>query len=224
MPCLRSLLATRCPVSDLDSSTPQIAIRFCPRIFFGDSRAAEWPAPQQLKNVTVINRGIGGQTSAQAIGRFQEHVAGLRPDIILLQLGVNDLKTIPLFPEQREAIVQNCQTNIGRLVQLSLKNGARVIVTTIFPLGAVPMKRRPFWSDDVATAIKEVNVYIASLASDRVVVFDTARVLANPQGTVASQYRRDLLHLSPAGYAALNQAMGDTLVPLLHQNTNSVKP
>ena len=182
-------------------------------VFFGDSRAADWPEPPQITNATIINRGIGAQTSAQAIGRFQQHVAGLQPDVIVLQIGINDLKTIPLFPERKDTIVQNCKTNIGQLVQLSLDTGARVIVTTIFPLGAIPLERRPFWSDDVAIAIKDVNAYIASLANDHVVVFDTARILANPQGIVESQYSRDFLHLSSAGYVALNQAIGDILVP-----------
>lgn len=182
-------------------------------VFFGDSRAAEWPAPPQATNATIVNRGIGAQTSAQALGRFEPHVAGLQPDIIVLQIGINDLKTIPLFPEEKDAIVQNCQANIGKLIQLSLATGARVVVTTIFPLGTVPLERRLFWSDEVAVAINEVNAYIALLANDRVVVIDASRVLATPQGVVAPEYSRDLLHLSPAGYAALNQALGDSLAP-----------
>lgn len=185
-----------------------------PRIvFFGDSRAADWPAPPQLAKATIINRGIGAQTSAQALGRFEQHVAGLQPAVILLQVGINDLKTIPLFPDQKELIIQNCKDNIGQLIQLSLATGARVVVTTIIPLGAIPLERRPFWSDDVAVAIQEVNGYLAALASERVVVFDTAKVLANAHGSVAPQYSRDFLHLSPAGYATLNQAIGESLAP-----------
>ena len=39
-------------------------------VFFGDSRAAEWSPPDQIKNATFLNRGVGAQTTAQILGRF----------------------------------------------------------------------------------------------------------------------------------------------------------
>jgi lysophospholipase L1-like esterase len=182
-------------------------------MFFGDSRAAQWPAPSQIKNVTFVNRGIGNQTTAQILGRFQAHVTPLRPQIIVLQAGINDLKTIPLFPEQKEAILHNCKANLKQIIDLSLATGARVIVTTIFPLGKLPVERRPFWSNDVEAAIKDVNAFIETLASDQVTIFETDRVLANSEGIVYPEYRLDFLHLNPAGYDVLNEAIYELLVP-----------
>ncbi|XHL95594.1 MAG: hypothetical protein P7H58_24505 [Microcoleus anatoxicus] len=130
----------------------------------------------------------------------------------MIQVGVNDLKAIPLFPEQKEAIIGNCKTNIGQIVQKSVDTGAKVVVTTIFPLGTLPIARQPFWSDDVAIAIKDVNDYIKTLAGDRVIVFDSSQVLANSQGIVDSKYSRDFLHINSEGYAALNQAIAGILV------------
>ncbi|MEG4959041.1 MULTISPECIES: GDSL-type esterase/lipase family protein [unclassified Microcoleus] len=182
-------------------------------VFYGDSRAETWPAPDQIKNATIINRGIGGQTTAQVLGRFQQHVASLKPKMIVIQVGVNDLKAIPLFPEQKEAIIRNCQTNIGQIVKNSLDTGAKVVVTTIFPLGKLPIQRMPFWSDDVAIAINDVNDYIKTLAADRVTVFDSSQVLANSQGIVEPKYSRDFLHINSEGYVALNKAIAGILVP-----------
>ncbi|MEZ2320749.1 MAG: SGNH/GDSL hydrolase family protein [Microcoleus sp.] len=182
-------------------------------VFYGDSRAESWPAPDTIKNATIINRGIGGQTTAQVLGRFQEHVASLKPKIIVIQVGVNDLKAIPLFPEQKEAIIGNCKTNIGQIVKKSLDTGAKVVVTTIFPLGTLPIQRKPFWSDDVPIAINDVNDYIKTLARDRVIVFDSSQVLANSQGIVDPKYSRDFLHLNSEGYGALNKAIAGILVP-----------
>src|SRR5688500_20231726 len=45
-------------------------------VFFGDSRAAEWPAAD---GVDVVDRGIGRQTTAQGVLRFAGHGAQLRP-------------------------------------------------------------------------------------------------------------------------------------------------
>lgn len=182
-------------------------------VFFGDSRAAQWTAPNQVKNVTFINRGIGNQTTAQILGRFQAHVTPLHPQIIVLQAGINDLKTIPLFPDEKKTIIQNCKANLRQIVDISLATGAQVIVTTIFPLGKLPIERRPFWSEDVKIAIDDVNTFIETLASDRVTIFDTSKVLANSAGIVYPQYSRDFLHLNPTGYDALNEAIYELLVP-----------
>ena len=182
-------------------------------VFFGDSRAANWPAPDQIENVTFINRGIGNQTTAQLLGRFQAHVTPLHPQIIVLQAGINDLKTIPLFPDQKEAIIQNCKANLKEIVDLSLAMDARVVITTIFPLGKLPIERRPFWSEDVEIAINDVNAYIETLASDQVTIFETGKVLANSNGMVYPQYSQDFLHLNPVGYAALNEEINQILVP-----------
>jgi lysophospholipase L1-like esterase len=182
-------------------------------LFFGDSRASDWPPPDQIKNETFVNRGIGNQTTAQILGRFQTHVTPLHPQIIILQAGINDLKTIPLFTDQKEAIIHNCKANLQQIVDLSLATGARVIVTTIFPLGQLPIERRPFWSDDVEIAINDVNAFIETLASDQVTIFQTDEVLANSDGIVYPQYSRDFLHLNPAGYAALNDSLYELLVP-----------
>jgi lysophospholipase L1-like esterase len=182
-------------------------------VFFGDSRAAQWTAPGQVQNVTFINRGIGNQTTAQIVGRFQAHVTPLHPQIIIVQGGINDLKTIPLFPDEKETIISNCKANLKQIVDLSVAEGAQVIITTIFPLGKLPIERRSFWSDDVNIAIHDVNTFIETLASDRVTVFDTSKVLANSDGIVYPQYSQDFLHLNPAGYNALNEAIYKLLVP-----------
>jgi len=172
-------------------------------VFLGDSRAEGWKAPAGLSG-TIINRGIGNQTSIQVLGRFAQDVLPLKPDVIVLQVGVNDLKTIPLFPENKARIIADLKTNIQQLIDLSVQNGARVILTTLFPVGRVPLERRPFWSDEVALAVKEVNQHLASLATDKVIIFDTTPILANAEGLVNETYSRDLLHLNAKGYEALN--------------------
>lgn len=175
-------------------------------VFFGDSRAASWIAPD-LSGYEFINRGIVSQTSVQAIARFSAHVQPLKPNIVVLQVGINDLKTIALFPERRDAIVANTKANIKQIVEASRKLGSTVIITTVFPVGDVPLIRKPFWSDAIQLALQEVNTYIATLATEKVMVFDTVPLLANPQGGMLPQYSLDELHLNESGYARLNQEL-----------------
>jgi lysophospholipase L1-like esterase len=184
-------------------------------VFFGDSRAASWTAPN-ISGYEFINRGIDAQTSVQTIDRFSYHVRPLKPDVVIVQVGINDLKTIALFPERREPIVANCQANIKRIIEESKNLGAVVIVTTIFPVGNVPLVRKPFWSDEIDRSIKEVNAYIATLADDQTIVFDAFSILSNSQGLMLEKYGADELHLNEQGYVILNEK----LVQLI----NSIKP
>jgi len=182
-------------------------------LFFGDSRARSWPAPD-LDRYTFVNRGIGNQTSAQVAQRFKDHVEPLHPQVIVVQVGINDLKAIPLFPERKETIVANCQEKIGQIVADSTRIGAITVLTTIFPVAKVPVERRLFWSDDVALAVDEVNAYIRSLEGGDVIVFDAFSVLADERGVARPEFSSDLLHLSGAGYAALNDELVGILTAL----------
>jgi lysophospholipase L1-like esterase len=182
-------------------------------LFYGDSRAASWPAPATNRAITFLNRGIGAQTSAQVALRFAAHVQPVRPDILILQVGVNDLKTIPLFPARKAEIIAACRDNIRRIVADANNLGATVILTTIFPVGRVPLERQVFWSDEVAASIAAVNSDLRALGGDKVILFDAYTVLADGDGLLRAEYTLDTLHLNDRGYAALNQA----LAPLLNQ-------
>jgi lysophospholipase L1-like esterase len=176
-------------------------------VFFGDSRAFDWPAPSDLEGFDFVNRGIGNQTTAQVLGRFDAHVALLHPRIVVLQMGINDLKIIPLFPDQKVSIVANCKANIVKIVEQSVASDATVILTTVIPLGRVPLARRLFWSDDVAWAIEDVNAFLRTLEGRNVIILDTSTVLADEGGVVRQEFSRDLLHLQDAGYEALNKQL-----------------
>lgn len=189
-------------------------------VFFGDSRAEMWLVPPNLKGFSFVNRGINTQTSAQVLGRFDEHILPLRPHIIIVQVGINDLKTIPLFPEQKTAIITNCKTNIQQLVARSVNSGATVILTTIFPVGPVPLTRQPFWSSDIAQAINEVNTYLYSLKAKNVLILDTYSLLAK-NGQVQNDYVYDTLHINEKGYKKLNQELTKMLSTwLIDKNFN----
>ena len=108
-------------------------------VFLGDSRAAGWPAPE-ADGYEFINRGVGSQTTTQTLQRFNAHVRPLQPDVVVIQVGINDLKTIPLFPEQRDMIMANCRANIKQMIDAAQALEANVIVSTILPVGKVPLE------------------------------------------------------------------------------------
>jgi lysophospholipase L1-like esterase len=178
-------------------------------VFFGDSRAAMWTEPPRVAGYRVVNRGIGYQTTAQILMRIDSDVVPLHPAIVVLEAGVNDLKTIAQLPEQRAQIVADCESNLQRIVDRCRQTGATVVVVSVFGIGDVALWRRPFWSADVDVAIREVNASLARLAGGKVLFLDADPVLGG--GRIQRDYQLDYLHLSSAGYEALN----GRLVPLL---------
>lgn len=176
-------------------------------VFFGDSRAAAWQEPEGFDRSIFINRGIGSQTTTQVVKRYDAQIAPLKPDILVVQVGVNDLKTIPLFPNQKDRIIEDCKANIDRIVREARSQNTVVILSTIFPLGELPISRRLFWSSEVDRAIAEVNEFITNLAAEDVRIFDTKSVLSNKNGIVKPEYSLDFLHLNDRGYEALNREL-----------------
>lgn len=176
-------------------------------VFFGDSRAAAWLEPPDLDQFEFINRGIGSQTTPQILERYDDHILPLTADILVLQMGINDLKTIALFPDLQDRIITQCQSHIQQIVRSAQKQKTIVILSTIFPVGEIPIFRRLVWSKDVDRAIDEVNEFMKQLAAKDVLVFDTQSVLANEKGVVKDEYSLDFLHLNKMGYQALNQEL-----------------
>ena len=181
-------------------------------VFFGDSRAQFWTSPL-ISEFVFVNRGLGNQTSAQIANRFDEHVKLLKPDIVILQLCINDIKTIPLFPNKKQEIVTNCIENIQRIVQDSLNTNATVIVTTVIPpTEEIPLSRRLIaWSDDVYSAVDEVNTYILSMSGEHLIVFDTAKLISNEKRMMKPEYSSDHLHLNSVGHEILNRELEEIL-------------
>ena len=178
-------------------------------LFYGDSRAADWPPPD-LSDFLFVNRGVPGQTSTEALRRWVSYGAPLHPDIVVLQIGINDLTAISLFREERASLVVQCQNNIRHLVSQATTGGATVILTTIFPAGYLRLGYREFGLSEIGPLVVEVNNYLTILAGPHVVLFDGYALLSE-NDLVKGEYTLDLLHLNAAGYDALNQA----LVPLL---------
>lgn len=178
-------------------------------VFFGDSRAKAWPAPDWPK-VTTINRGIDGQSSAQLRGRLQQHVLKLQPDMVVIQAGINDLRQIAQFPEREADITAACTRNLRETVAALRAQNIRVVISTIFPYSSWPTGRINGWSARVDTAISTVNAELRALAvgDPGILVLDSDALLTDGDRRVQLSYAQDALHINAAGYARLNEALG----------------
>jgi lysophospholipase L1-like esterase len=182
-------------------------------IFFGDSRAAAWNIPR-LNGFSFANLGINGESSSQALGRISYHLAPLEPDLVILQVGVNDLWSSVYMPEQRQAITTQTLANLQQIVAGLRQIQSQVILVTIFPLGKLDHWQRLTGWQHVQEDIRAVNASLESLGGTGIYILDAATVLTGADGYIQSRYSLDALHLNDAGYAALNEALLQILAVL----------
>lgn len=87
-------------------------------------------------NVQVVNRGVGGDTSAQLLERWQEDVLELQPDFISILIGVNDAwRHFDGHARESELIdVAAYKENCRRMISSGLACGAGICIMSPFML------------------------------------------------------------------------------------------
>lgn len=183
-------------------------------VLFGDSRLAMWSPLPSVDGCDVVNRAWSGETTAQALLRLDRDVIALRPRTVVIQYGINDLKGIGLFPEQEDAIIEQCLRNLKSMVARLRDRKVEVVLLTIFPVGPVRLIRRPIWSDRVLGAVARINRELAALAGPGVVVIDCDPALA-AGGRMRGPLAADEFHLTLRGYQVLNEFLEPRLAALL---------
>jgi lysophospholipase L1-like esterase len=176
-------------------------------VLLGDSRARGWPVPNRLVGAEFINRGIDSQASAAIWARYYLHVAPLRADVVVIQAGINDIARIPLVHDRHAEIVEQCAANLAGLADRAARDGARVILTTVFPTSSEVDDALWGWSAAADSAVTELNRRLRSLQLSNVVVFDTGPILQGADGHIRPEYADGHVHVTPAGYRALNERL-----------------
>ena len=142
------------------TGTPSLAEtgpRTLPRVLMlGDSRIWQWKV-FATDRVHAFNAGVGNETTAQIGLRAKEAIERVKPSVIVIEAGINDLKTIPLMPDLQKKIEDDCVDHLMGLVKLGRASGAAVVVMSVLPAGKVEWARRPVWSEAVAEAVQTVN-------------------------------------------------------------------
>jgi lysophospholipase L1-like esterase len=190
-------------------------------VFFGDSRIEGWPSPPHPPGGQSVNRGRAGETTSQMALRLDREMLATPPAIAVLELGINDLTAIGLFPERADAIVTACMRNLDRIVDRLSATGAQVVVLTVWPIGPVPLLRRPFWSTRTGAAIRQVNHHLRRLARPGVTVVDCDQLLA-PSGRLERGYDADTVHVTDAAYRALDHWLAPRLAAIAAQPAPTV--
>jgi len=188
-------------------------------VFFGDSITDAWSRAQYggfFPGKPYINRGIGGQTTAQMLIRFRADVLALEPRAVVILAGTNDLagNAGPVTPEQ-------LLNNLTTMAELAKLHGVGVVLASILPVSddKVDANDQPLVrsQNKPVSLLRELNQRLAAYASANGHVFlDYFTPMATAAGTLKPELNDDGLHPNKAGYevmaplaeAAILQAVG----------------
>jgi lysophospholipase L1-like esterase len=164
-------------------------------VMLGDS-LTEWGNWNELlPGLSLINRGIGGDTSAGVLARLKE-IAQRNPKTVVLMIGINDI--LQDIPPELVAV------NIKQIVRWLRKNEIRVVLQSVLLMDVTAGRR-------ANRRIKRLNTLICHIAEDESSQFLDLNPVLAPNGTLPPDLTRDGLHLAGRGYIL----WAESLRPLL---------
>ena len=166
-------------------------------VFMGDSITAGWSdaSPDFFIGRPYIERGIGGQTTPQMLGRFRADVVALEPAAVVILAGTNDVagNTGPATNAEIEG-------NLASMAEIASANGIRVVLSSILPVFDYP------WRPGLQPAgrIAALNAWIRSYADENDHVYvDYYSAFVDDRGGMKAEYTTDGVHVNAAGYAVM---------------------
>jgi lysophospholipase L1-like esterase len=178
-------------------------------VFMGDSIIEGWSRvdPEYFSAGTRINRGIGGQTTSQMLVRFRADVIALRPKVVVILAGTNDIagNTGPITEPE---IVGN----IASMAELARTHGIRVVLVSALPAD------RYYWNPAIkpAARIVELNRLLAAYAKQQGLGWvDLHALLADANKGLKRGFGEDGVHPNRAAYRAMRQPVEEAIVAAL---------
>ena len=148
-------------------------------VFIGDSITEAWLTRQpDFFTGDRIDRGIGGQTTTQMLARFRADVIDLKPRVVHIMAGTNDIAG-----------------NIG-----AGAHGIAVVIGSVLPA------RQFNWRPEIAPIepIAALNARLRALATERNLIFaDYYSALDDGAQGLAKVHAEDGVHPTAAGYAVM---------------------
>jgi lysophospholipase L1-like esterase len=142
-----------------------------------------------------VNRGISGQTTPQMLIRFRPDVIDLKPSVVAILAGINDIagNTGPMTLEETEG-------NLASMAELAEAHGIKVVMCSIMPAFDFPW--RP--GLEPAPKVVAVNTWMKAYAAEHGFVYvDYYSAMVDSRGGLPKNLSKDGVHPLPAGYAIM---------------------
>jgi len=182
-----------------------------PLLFLGDSLTYGWLVDGIASWKTAFaplgaeDFGIGGDRTSDILWRIRHgELDGISPRLVVLSIGTNDL-----------GIGRGVTATAAGVVACVRSIRAKLPKTTVVLVGILPRGGGP--AAPMRHAVAAVNVRLAAFAEgNHVLYYDSSAAFLAPGGTMRPElYRRDLLHLSSAGYRAWSGVLRPRIAALM---------
>ena len=142
-----------------------------------------------------VGRGISGQTTPQMLVRFRQDVVALKPAVVVILGGTNDIagNTGP-------ATIEMIAVNLASMAELAKANGIRVVLASVLPAFDYP------WSPgrDPAAKIVALNAWLKDYAAAHDMVYlDYHSAMADERQGLRRELSEDGVHPNAAGYRVM---------------------
>jgi lysophospholipase L1-like esterase len=174
-------------------------------VFMGDSITDSWDNPVNggfFPGKPYVNRGISGQTTPQMLIRFRRDVLELKPRVVVILAGTNDIAG-NTGPTTLEAI----QDNLRSMAELATANRVRVVLASVMPVSDYEVRdgkplnqtvRRP------PDKILALNKWIQEFArANHHTYLDYFSAMVDDKGFLKDELSNDGLHPNVQGYAVM---------------------
>ena len=181
-------------------------------VFMGNSITEFWMRydPEFFGSNPYINRGIAGQTTAQMLVRFRPDVIDLKPAVVIIHAGTNDIagNTGPMT-------VPQIAGNIFSMAELAKAHGIDVVLASVLPATSYSWRPGIFPADKIV----ELNGMIEEFTMENNCIYlDYYSPMVNGEKGLKKEYGRDSVHPNPAGYRVMGQLVKKAIADALGQN------
>jgi lysophospholipase L1-like esterase len=106
-------------------------------VFMGDSITDFWNLPESFPGKPYVNRGIGGQVTAQMLVRMYPDVINLKPAAMVLLAGTNDIAA-----NNGPVTLRMIEEDIMAMTELAQLHGIKVLLSSVMPISDYPYLRQ----------------------------------------------------------------------------------
>ena len=168
-----------------------------PVVLMGDSITQGWPVADaeffEGKNYT--NKGIGGQTTPQMLERFTRDVIDVKPKIVVILAGTNDIAG-----NTGTILLETTMNNIVTMAVMAKANNIKVVLCSVLPAIDFPWKPGMQPSEKIIA----LNHMIQSYAEKNQMAYaDYYSVMVDEGGGLNKAFSGDGVHPNKKGYQAM---------------------
>lgn len=166
-------------------------------VFLGSSIFENWTKlePAFWQNKLYVNRGISGQISPQLLLRFKQDVMALKPSVVIILAGSNDISG-----STGHVTNERILNNIGAMAELATANKIRVIVCAYLPIFEYPWRKGIEPAGKIISLNKEIKKFVTT---NKLTLLDYFTPLADERNGQKESLTLDGVHPNAEGYKVM---------------------